>query len=57
MIIIGNGKDFRVEFDYEEDTYDRLKNSDINNSKDKCFTNRSTMKKIEFDYEEDHYEP
>lgn len=43
----------RINFDYEEDDYDRLKHR----KKAELFTNKATFKKIEFDYEEDPYEP
>lgn len=45
------------DFDYEEDTYDRLKDLYKSNNKSQGFTNKATMKKTEFDYEEDAYEP
>ncbi len=48
---------FKKSFDYEEDDYDRYKNLNKSNSKDKSFTNKANFKKIEFDYEEDPYEP
>lgn len=44
-------------FDYEEDEYDRLKNSSGRMQKASVFTNKATRKKLEFDYEEDSYEP
>jgi len=43
--------------DYEEDDYNRLKNLNKTNIKNKSFTNKGTMKSLEFDYEEDSYEP
>lgn len=47
----------RKDFDYEEDDYDRLRNSNRNSNYHKSFTNKVTLKKYEFDYEEDPYEP
>ncbi|TCO68739.1 hypothetical protein [Marinisporobacter balticus] len=44
---------YKIDFDYEEDDYDRLKNM----KKKESFTNKSKMKRFEFDYEEDYYEP
>lgn len=55
--IISNTNFFRVEFDYEEDDYDRLNRLNKSNKDDKSFTNKVTLKKPEFDYEEDPYEP
>lgn len=48
---------YKHDFDYEEDYYDRLKNTSKTSSRYKAFTNKATMKKVEFDYEEDAYEP
>lgn len=43
--------------DYEEDNYDRLKNTTSKNNTLKGFTKKITIKKKEYDYEEDSYEP
>ena len=48
---------YRMDFDYEEDNYDRLKLANRNNNSYRGFTNKVTRKKREFDYEEDAYEP
>ena len=48
---------YRMDFDYEEDNYDRLKLASRNNNPYRGFTNKVTRKKREFDYEEDAYEP
>ena len=48
---------FRIEFDYEEDDYDRLDEYNRSNDKGKVYTNKSTLRNPEFDYEEDAYEP
>jgi len=48
---------YKKDFDYEEDDYDRLKNSARNSNPYRGFTNKATKKKYEFDYEEDAYEP
>lgn len=48
---------FNRNFDYEEDDYDRLKQSGRSNNPYRGFTNKATRKKAEFDYEEDAYEP
>lgn len=56
-IISKNSGLFNKNFNYEEDDYDRLKNINSSTNKNKCFTNKATMKTLEFDYEEDPYEP
>jgi len=57
VTILSKDDFFRVEFDYEEDDYDRLDQYNRSIDKDKLYTNKSTLKKPEFDYEEDPYEP
>lgn len=48
---------YKRDFDYEEDDYDRLKQSGRSSNPYRGFTNKVTRKKHEFDYEEDAYEP